>query len=108
MAADPSSLWDPAKIGGGTIVGAIATAFVKNFFTGAGVQEKDLRSGLSERVAALEEKVEHLEKNINDRTRERDAWRWLALEARLYGNTLAAKHGEAMPTWPPDPPGGAP
>lgn len=89
-------------------MGAIVAAFIKNFFTGAGIQEKELRSGLSERVATLEGKVEYLEKSVDARTRERDAWRWLAFEARLYGNTLAIKHGEPPMTWPTDPPGGPP
>ncbi len=116
--ADPNSVWDALKIGGGTVVGGVLAAFIKNFFTSAGAQEKELRSGLSERVAALETKVNQLEARLDTVSRERDSMRYQRDMARIQRDTARARIttyearlSEAPTVWPvdpPDPPGGTP
>ncbi|GGR18988.1 hypothetical protein [Deinococcus ruber] len=109
--ADPNAVWDAVKTGGGLVLGGILTAFAKNFFTGAGAQEKELRSGLSERVAALEMKVEHLETRLDLTSRERDSMRFQRDMARIQRDTHRAEInayqkqlGEPVTVWPADPP----
>lgn len=89
--------------GGG---GAAIASIVKGLVNGSSSQEKDLREGLSERVGKLEEKVELLEKRLDEANRQRDAWRWLCLQARLMFESLSARHNEQVNPWPADPPSG--
>ena len=85
---------------------------LRGWQSGAGVQEKELRGGLAERVATLEERLEKIEKRLDAVTRERDGWRSRALWAQFVADSLAAKHGEPPPVWPPpeppSPSGGTP
>lgn len=79
--------------------------------------EKDLRTGLADRVSALEAKVDHLEQRLEDVTRERDYMRYQRDNARTQRNRawdrINAFEGQAnvpLSVWPPDPPepGGTP
>ncbi|WP_407572157.1 hypothetical protein [Deinococcus altitudinis] len=77
---------------------------LRGWQSGAGAQEKEMREALAERLAILEEKVEHLEFRLNRMTRQRDDWRWMAMGARIIAERLASKHGEQLDPWPTDPP----
>lgn len=112
MAPDPSFFnsptWDAIKIGGGGILAAMLSAFVKNFIkdNAASSAEKDLRDTLVDRVSHLETKMLELEVRLDAVTRQRDDWRWMAMAARLVAETLSMKHDDPIKAWPPDPPDG--
>lgn len=84
---------------GGTGGLAAIGVFVRGFFSGASGQEKEVREGLAERVAALESKVESLEKRLETAHRLRDSWRYLCLQSRLEAERLGFDRSK----WPEDP-----
>lgn len=86
-------------LGGGGLALTALGAFVRGLFSGTGAQEKELRDGLAARVAALETKVEGLEKRLSTAERLKDAWRWAAMTARLEAEKLAARAGITLPDW---------
>ena len=93
-AFDQAGVW----LGGGGVA-ALLGVLLRGFLTGALGQEKDVREGLAERVAALETKVETLEKRLDQTTRNRDAWRFACHEARIVATGLASKYGAELAPW---------
>ena len=74
-------------------------------------QEKDLRTGLADRVTALEGKVDHLEARLEEVGRERDFMRYQRDSARTQRNrawdrvnAFEAQAGVPVSVWPPDAP----
>ncbi|WP_295819826.1 hypothetical protein [uncultured Deinococcus sp.] len=84
---------------GGTTGLAALGVLIRGIFTGSSGQDKEMREGLAERVGVLEARVTSLEARLEAVTRNRDAWRWAALSARLKAEELAGKCGVPAPTW---------
>lgn len=104
-----ATIWDAVKTGGGLVLGGVLTAFAKQFFTGAGAQEKDLREGLAEEVKELRDELRALRAEQVAMRIELDGLR--TRNSRLYGERetarlklalLEQKHGEPLTLWPPD------
>lgn len=105
-----ATIWDAVKTGGGLVLGGIITAFAKQFFTGAGAQEKDLREGQAEEIKELRDEMRLLRADQAlmrlelDGLRIRNSRLYSEREtARLKLELLERKHSEPVTAWPPDP-----
>lgn len=105
--ADPGGLTEIGKTavaaasGGGLVllVSKFLGGLLQGWISGAGPQEKELRSDLATRVGVLEKRLDEVERRLTGMTRERDEWRHLALQARLE----AEKLGYDRTGWPENP-----
>lgn len=93
-AFEQAGIW----LGSGGIVATLGV-LLRGFFTGALGQDKEVREGLAERVAALETKVETLETRLDVVTRSRDSWRYACHDARIVAKGLAAQLGITLDPW---------
>ncbi|MCP2015606.1 hypothetical protein L1280_002774 [Deinococcus sp. HSC-46F16] len=102
MAQPGSDVFGQAAVwlGGGGVI-TLLGVFLRGVLTGAAGQEKELRTDLAARLALVEERLDLVEKRLTIMTRERDAWRHLALQARLEAERL----GYDRTKWPDDPKG---
>lgn len=111
MASDPSPIseigkWAAGSAGLGGLalgLGKVLSGLLQGWISGAPGQEREMRDALAQRVANLESRIETLEKRLDNTTRNRDAWRYLAMQARLCAEDLARRHGDTLTSWPPDP-----
>lgn len=104
-----TSILDAIKVGGGTVVGAVVAAFVKNFFTSSGSQEKGFRDALADEVKDLRDEMRALRTEQAAMRLELDGLR--VRNSRLFGERETARlklalieqrHGEPATVWPPD------
>ena len=96
--------------GGGSVLVALG-ALVRGYLNGSETQYKDLRTGLADRVAALEAKVDHLEQRLEEVGRERDFVRYQRDSARTQRNrawdrinAFEVQANVPVSQWPTDPP----
>ena len=87
--------------GGGALAGL--GVLIRGLLNGSLAQEKEIRADLAARNEVLQKERDAAEALERRTRRYRDTWRYHAHQSRLVAEGLAARAGETLPPWPPDP-----